>query len=378
MTDPETAVDGADPDGDVDYAALRSYLADALDDDVTDIRVLSDKLNLILALSTTERDPAYVLRRPLKLRHTDLFNPLTAEYGLLKRLDETEIPTQSPVLFCADSSVLGEQFLVARYLDGEPVPLGTDLPERFQTPAARRSVAREIVDTLADVHSLDTSRFEDVCDHRSPGEQLARETKRLDAATAVTGRELPQLRAVGEWLRDNVPPSSASPTALVHGDYRPGNLLFAGEETPELTGVIDWESATLGDPLTELGYLLLRWRDEGDPRPSLDELDAFDSLDSNSETAEWLRAANDHGLSPFTSRPGSPSRRELVARYEEQTGFAFENERFHRAHAAFSLATVWEDLRRHDIEAGADPDPNPWVDYMAAVAASIVDGEFPL
>lgn len=373
MTDPETGTDVAGPAATIDRAALRSYLADALDTDVTDIRVLSDKLNLILALSTPETGPTYVLRRPLKLRHTDLFNPLSAEYRLLERLDDTVIPTQSPVLFCEDSSVLGEQFLVVTYLDGEPVPLGTALPEQFRTPAARRSVATRIVDTLADIHSLDTARFEDVCDRRSPAEQLARETGRLDAATAVTGRELPQLRAVGEWLQENVP--SSSPTALVHGDYRPGNLLFAGEEMPDLTGVIDWESATLGDPLTELGYLLLRWRDEGDPTPSLDELDA---LDPNSDAAESLQAVNDHGLSPFTLCPGSPTRRELVARYEERTGFAFEHEQFHRAHAAFSLATVWEDLRRHDIEAGADPDPNPWVDYMTAIAKSVVDGEFPL
>ncbi|WP_049893588.1 phosphotransferase family protein [Halogranum rubrum] len=358
--------------GDVDVDALEAYLADVFGREVTCIGVLSDKLNLILELSASEGEPTHVLRRPLKLRHTDLFNPLDAEYRLLERLDGTEIPTQTPVLFCEDTSVLGEQFFVTTYLDGEPIPLGTDLPERFRNPRAREEVARQLIDTLAEIHSLDTASFEDVCDRQSPREQVARATERLDEATSVTGRDLPRLRAIGRWLRDNAP--STSQTALVHGDYRPGNALFTGEERPELSGVIDWETAMLGDPLTELGYFLLRWRDESDPTPSLDELEA---RYPESEELDHLREVNENGLSPFTARPGSPTRRALVGRYENATGLSVENVSYYRTHAAFMLATVWSDLERHDVERGVESNHGPWIDYLTMVAEHVADGEFP-
>jgi aminoglycoside phosphotransferase (APT) family kinase protein len=98
----------------------------------------------------------------------------------------------------------------------------------------------------------------------------------------------------------------------------------------------------------------------------------------NEEAIADLQEATERGLAPFTDRPGSPSRRELVARYEDETGKTFENERFYRAFAAFALATVWEDLDRHRVEAGVEPSRKPHVDYMSLLATTIVEGEFEL
>ena len=363
-------MDGVGPR--VDRAELAAYLSTELDVEVTDTEVLSDKLNLIVAISTPDAERGYVLHRPNGLREMDPFNDLEQEYRALEKLQGTSIPTQTPVLFGEDDSIVGDAFIVTTYLDGEPIPLGTDLPERFRDPRARNRVARLLIDTLADINTLDTGPFEDVCERRSPLEQVARAADRLDAATDVTGRDLPTLRAVGDWLRENPPADPV--TTLVHGDYRPGNVLFAGTEEPEITGVLDWETAMLGDPRTELGYLLLRWRDDGDPTPSLDGLEARYSTDAVRE----LEAVDENGLCPFSAKPGSPSRCELVARYEEQTGIPFEDQRFYRAHAAFLLATVWEDLHRHRLEAGAESEKGAWTEYVAMIGASIVDGEFDL
>jgi len=302
-----------------------------------------------------------------------LFNDLRREYGVLQRLRETPIPAPTPVLFCEDESVVGDRFFVVTYLDGATVPLGSDLPERFQNPRSRERVAELLIWTLADVHTLDLEPFEDVCERQTPLDQVAHATARLDEATRVTGRDFSRLRSVGEWLRENEP--SDTETTLVHGDYRPGNVLFAGTDRPEITGVLDWETAMLGDPLTELGYLLLRWRDEGDPTPSLDEIEA---RYANDDAIRELRVTNESGLAPFTAKPGSPSRRALVAHYEERTGITFEDERFYRAHAAFVLATVWADLHRYRVEVGQESDFAPLVDYMSLLAGSIVNGEFPL
>lgn len=362
----------ADAEASVDTTAVASYLASELDADVTGVEVLADGLNLNLVVSTASEGRTYVVRRPNVLRHTDLFLDLRREYRLLERLRDTPVRAPEPVLFCEDTSVLDGPFAVLTYLDGEVVPLGSDLPEQFQRPAARRRVGHLLVDAAAEVHGVDVERVGGACDRVSPLEQLEHELERLETATGVTGHEVPALHRVGEWLQNNAPESE--PT-LVHGDFRPGNVLFAGDRTPTMGGVVDWEVAMLGDPVGELGYLLLRWRDEGDPTPSVDEIatrhpDAEDALAT-------LRRRNERGLAPFTTGAGSPSRRDLIERYERRTGRTVENWQFHLAHAAFSLATVWADLHRGRVEAGESSEWEPHVEYMTALADLIAGGEFP-
>jgi aminoglycoside phosphotransferase (APT) family kinase protein len=358
---------------DIDTTGLRSYLSEELNVVVVETEVVHDGLNLSIAISTEEDEQAYVLRRPNELRHTESFNGLKQEYGMMARLRETAINAPDPVLVCDDDSVIGDPFLVMTYLDGETVPLGSDLPERFRNPAARGRVATLSIDTLAGIHSVDVEPFTDVCEQQTPLDRIARATDRLDEATRVTGHEPPALWDVADWLQQNAP--SDSKTTLVHGDYRPSNVLFAGRDRPEITGVLDWETAFLGDPLTELGYLLLRWRDDNDPTPSLDEIEA---RYSNEDVIRDLKETNERGLAPLTDKPGSPSRRELVTRYEDETGISFENERFYRALSAFMLAAIWEGLHRHHIEAGAESNWEPHIDYMSMIANSIVSGEFQL
>ncbi|SIR46415.1 Predicted kinase, aminoglycoside phosphotransferase (APT) family [Haladaptatus litoreus] len=357
----------------IDFATLESYLSAELVEVVTGSEVLRDGLNLSLAISTERDTKAYVLRRPNMLRHTSYINELEQEYEVMQQLRETTMRTPAPVLFCDDESVLGDSFFVMTHLDGEAVPLGSDLPERFRNAKSRERLANNLIDTLAELHSLAVEPFEGVCERKTPRELVARVTKQFDEATSVTGHEPPELQFVAKWLRRNAP--SKAETTLVHGDFRPGNVLFAETDHPEIVGVLDWETATLGEPRTDLGYLLLRWRDRDDPTPSLDELEA---RYSNEDAIEQLRERNENGISPFTAKSGSPSRRELVARYEDETGIQFENERFYRAHAAFSLAVVWEDFHREQIEAGEESDWEPHIDYMLMIAESIARGEFPL
>lgn len=364
---------GGDVGTAINMATLESYLSAELGVVVVETEVLHDGLNLSVAISTVDDERAYVLRRPNKLRDTASFNDVNREYEVLRRFRDTPIDAPEPVLVCDDESVLGDTFLVTTYLDGETIPLGSNLPERFRNPTPRSRVATLSIDTLAEIHSVEVDRFTDACDRQTVRDQVARVTDQLDAATEVTGHEPPALRDVADWLQRNAP--SDSTTTLIHGDYRPSNVLFAGRNQPEISGVLDWETAFLGDPLTELGYLLLRWRDDGDPTPPLDELRA---RYSNEAVLRELEAANEHGLAPFTNKPGSPSRRELVARYENKTGLAFENDRFYRALAAFVLATVWADLHRYDVEAGRESDREPHIDYMSMIATSIVSGEFQL
>lgn len=356
-----------------DTAKLESYLGDELGIDVTETEVIHEGLNLIIGISTGNKEEAYILRRANKLRSTSYMNELEREYRVMQRLQDTPIRAPTPVLFCDDDSIIGDSFFVMSYLEGDLITLDDDLPERFRDPGSRRRVGEALIDTLGEIHLLDVNRFDDVCKHLTLREQISLTTDELNKATEVTGHELPRLRYVADWLRENAPPETK--TAFIHGDFRPGNVLFAGEHQPEITGVLDWETATISDPLIDLGYFLLRWRGENATRLSLDGLE---DRYPNEDSIQDLKEMNEKGFSPFTSKPGSLTRRELIARYEEKTGITFESERFYRALGAFMLATVWEDLNRHQIESGGGPGWEPYVEYMSMTAKGIVTGEIEL
>lgn len=356
-------------------ADLKAYLATELGEEITGLEPLDGALNTMLVVSTGAEDDAYVVRQPTAMRDSELFVGLDTEYAVLERLAHTPVPAPEPVLYSEDESVLGGEFVVTEFLDGEPVPVGSPYPERFRNPDAREQAAHCLVDALADIHFVNSTDFEGVCEHVTPAEQVERATSRLEHATAVSGRDPTSLWRVADWLRENAPEDAETATRLVHGDYKPGNVFFAESADPELTGVFDWETPMLGDPRTELGYFLFYWRDDGDPTPDVDALaDRYDHED----TIHDLRETNEHGFYRFSSRPGSPTRRELVARWEDRTGLAFDHDRFHRALAAFGLATVWEDIHARQVAPGEESDWPALLDYAAELTGSIVDGEFDL
>jgi len=351
--------------------ALESHLSAALGETVTGLEVLADGLNLVVAVSTADSDPAYVLRRPNKLRDTGLFVDLRTEYEVLQRLEPTPVPAPEPVLFDDGGPELDGPYLLATHLEGDPFPWAAELPERYQNPDSRDRIATRTVETLAAVHAVDTDPLAATCERLSPRDHVRRTAARLDAVADDTGHELPRLRTVGDRLRERAPTDTE--TALVHGDFRPGNLLFSGDDALRVTGVLDWETPTLGDPLTDLGYLVLDWRGGTEPWPAPTELDVA----PGTAGIDRVHGIHAEGLTPFTTRAGSPSAAELVGQYESLTGRTFEHGAFYRAFAAFGLATVWADLHRHAVVAGetAPVDALPAVEYLGLVAERILGDE---
>jgi aminoglycoside phosphotransferase (APT) family kinase protein len=359
---------------DVDGPALRGILDGELGVDVASLDVLADGLNLLVSVETAADGDGeeYVLRAPRKLRDASYMNDLQTEYAVMETFADTPLPTPDPVLYCADESALDAPFVAMTRVDGDVVPLGSELPQRWQNPNARERFATVLVDALAQVHALEPPSLPEGLAVVTPSEQVVRSKERLEAATAATDLDVPALDRVGDWLDSNAPSVDDGDLALVHGDFRPGNVCFAGGADPAVSGVLDWETAFVGDPRTELGYLLLRWRDDGDPTPALDDVAA--RYPDHEDEIDHLRRVNERGFAPYSSEPGSPTRSELVERYETGTGRRFDHPQFHVALAAFNLATVWADLHRQAVDAGEPSDHPPHVEHVARVAELVVDG----
>lgn len=352
-----------------ELATLEDYLESSLDLAVSETRVVADGLNLVISVTTEGGDITHVVRSPRRLRETVYMLDLEREYRLLEQLASTAIPVPAPVAYCGDTSIIGEAFYVSRYLKGETVPFGRSLPERFRTTRARREFAEVVIDTLARIHRLDPTDVSDVCDYRTTTARVMDALDRLTAAQPRVTFPLEELKQVGAYLEEYAP--DAITRCLVHGDYRPDNVVFGPEATPRVAGVIDWETASLGDPRIEVGYLLLRWREEDDRPLDLSDLEARYS----DRQIRRIKRYNTRGIAPYTAKSGSPSRGALIERYSERTSLAVENLRYFTALGAFLLATVWVDLHRDRIEAGEQSDWAPYVEFMAKEARAIIEND---
>lgn len=344
----------------VDVDALRAYLREHLGPTESfDVRRhAAGHSNETLFVEWGERE--LVVRRPPPGETADTAHDVLREYRVMDALQGTPVPLPETVCACEDHDVLGSDFYVMERVAGDV--LREDEPERFAVPERRRRVGEELVDGLATVHAVDPETVGLGAFGHPEGyteRQVERWGTQLDWAFERTAaeREVPELDAVGEWLREHCPESH--PHTLVHGDYKLDNVVYGPGDDPSLVAVLDWEMSTLGDPRADLGWMLSYWRDADDPAPA---------------TPDWTAR--------FMERDGYPTRRELVARYEEHTGLSYEHDRFYRALAVYKLAGLGEMFFRRYLEGNADDPSYPLmrerVPALAARARRIIDGDEPL
>ncbi|WP_254533600.1 phosphotransferase family protein [Natrinema gelatinilyticum] len=345
----------------VDEEPLREYLETRLGETDTFDVSYHEGGNSNEILFVTWGDADLVLRRPPPGKTASTAHDVLREYRVLSALQETPVPVPRTVLQCEDSSLLGAEFYLMERVDGEII--GYEEPDRFATPKYRRAVGAELVETLAHIHTVN---FEEIGleDFGRPDGFTQRQVERWSKQMVWIyeekdhNRQVPALESLRDWLKNHVPESHHS--TLVHGDFRLDNMMFGTGTPPELVAVLDWELSTLGDPLTDLGFLLAHWRDPKDEfEPAI---------------PEWT--------APHTEHPDYLSRRDLVDRYEELTDMEFSNERFYRALAVFKEAVAGEMFFRRYLD-GETSDPlyprmRDRVPAMANRGLRITTGEDPL
>jgi len=227
---------------------------------------------------------------------------------------------------CEDPAVIGAPFYVMDLVDGDV--LTTALPPALAGHEAR--IADQLVDALAELHAVDVARPAVAAFGRGPG-YLERQVRRFRGLLELNAtRALPQLDAVGDWLDANRP--GEAETTVVHGDYRLGNVIVAADPRPRLAAILDWEMATLGDPLADLGYLTAMWAQPDDPDDPMLALGAV------------------------TRRPGFPGRADLARRYADRTGRDVGALRWYQVLAVWKAAIFLEGSYRRFL-AGTTDDP---------------------
>ncbi len=232
-----------------------------------------------------------VLRRPPRGPLPPSAHDVLREARLLRALENTPVRVPKVLAVCDDTAVIGAPFYVMERIDG--VVVTDSLPEPLDNPAERERIADQLIETLVELHAVDWQAV-GLEGFGKPTGYLERQLRRFTGLWEHNRtRELPEVEEVGSWLAANIPQSP--PSTIVHGDYRLGNTMLAHGAPARLIAVLDWEMATIGDPLADVGYMMLHWRQPGDP-------------------------VGRFNLQDVTMRPGFPSRQELIERYEQRSG----------------------------------------------------------
>ena len=279
----------------LDVARLADYLATALPGASRELSVeqfLHGHSNLTYLIKVGADE--WVLRRPPFGNRVKTAHDMGREYRILSRLCHVYPQAPRPVLFCEDEAILGAPFYLMERKSGV-ILRGSPSPDRAIPPDLVRRLCETLVDRMAELHALDyrAAGLEDLGKPQGYVErQVAGWTKRYqDARTDL----IPDIDRTINWLAENRPAESQAAT-MIHNDFKFDNLVLDPTELTKIVAVLDWEMATLGDPLMDLGTTLAYWTEASDPEP-----------------------LQHHIVGP-TRVPGSLTRRELVERYALVTG----------------------------------------------------------
>lgn len=306
------------PEETFDVAKLATYLKQNIPDLTGELCVKqfpSGFSNLTYFLKIGERE--LVMRRPpfgVKIKSA---HDMQREYTILSHLAPVYAKAPRPLLYTDDSSIIGAEFYVMERVQG--VILRSNMPTAMiPEPLLMRKISHALVDALVELHGVDLNSAELHTFGKPAGyveRQVTGWTRRWEKAKTD---DVPDMAFAARWLADNLPPDR--PATLIHNDFKYDNFILNPQDWSQIVAVLDWEMATVGDPLMDLGTTLSYWVEADDP-PAMKAL----------------------GLSP-TQHAGNLSRAEVVARYAELSGRNVDNISFYYAFGAFKLGGIVQQI----------------------------------
>lgn len=286
-----------DLDGLLDWPSIDAWIVKQPnvpgDGPITAARKLSGGLQNSVVL-VERRDVQLVLRRPSKRAKPNAGDTMRREARVLQALAGSDVPHPGFYAICEDEAVTGAVFYIMENLEG--FAKSGELPGRYaQDPAWRKAMGEALVDAAVALGRIDYDGrgLSDLGKPESWHErQVERWRKQLEGYAAAPGynpKELPHFQELGSWLEANLPDDRR--IGLMHGDLQFPNVMFS-LQAPRVSGIIDWELVTLGDPMIDLGWILSSWLEPGDPVGKKPMVTPWDGFASRAELAKrYCRAA---------------------------------------------------------------------------------------
>lgn len=321
-------------DAQLDWTRLRDYLRGKLPgaEGAMEVRQFRGGSSNLTYLLRFEGGPEWVVRRPPFGTIPVGAHDMAREYRVLSRIWQTFKPAPRAWLFCEDTSVIGAPFFVMERRVGiviknrQPLP-----PELGDDPATFRALSEGLIDTLADLHAIDYEAA-GLGGLGKPDGFLKRQiTGWMARWEKAKTREIPLMNRLGDWFLEHMP--APQKPVILHNDFYLHNIMLDFHDPGRVVGVFDWEMATLGDPMVDLGTALGYWRDRTD--------------------VELLAVAD---VEPHTMRPGFLSREQIAERYACRSGRDLSALPFYIGWAHWKTATVGEQLYARYLS-GATTDP---------------------
>lgn len=257
-----------------------------------------------------------VLRRPPLGPVAPKSHDMAREYRALRALAPLYPQAPRPLLLCEDPAVIGAVFFVMERRRG--IVVRHDWPRELgDDPALRRRIGESLVDALADLHLIDTARPEIAALGRPQGFVRRQVEGWYERWQRARTRDLPEMDRVAQWLVRTMPDSVT--VAVLHNDWKLDNAMLDPADPGRVAAVFDWDMATLGDPLVDLGTFLGYWAEPGDEVP---------------------RGTG----STVSALPGFPRRAELAERYRARTGADLARLPWYEAFGLFKTAVVLEQI----------------------------------
>lgn len=303
----------------LDTATIGEFLKDSipgLSGDLTISQFPSGYSNLTYLIEMG--DKKLVLRRPPFGTKAKSAHDMGREYRILSTLQGAFPYAPKPLVYTEDESLIGSPFYVMERIEG--IILRKDLPPALKyTPEEAGILGKNLVDVLLELHAVDYKKI-GLANEGKPKGYIKRQvegwSKRYRAARTP---DAPDFEKIMEWLEKNQPEDSDR-SSLIHNDFKFDNIVLDPTNPLQIIGVLDWEMATIGDPLMDLGAVMAYWIDRDD-----------------SEEMQLIR------LQP-THIEGMMTRKEVLNYYLEKSGRNLENFAFYQCCNLFRLSTIAQQI----------------------------------
>lgn len=303
----------------LDTEALAAYFRDRVPELSGELQIRQfpgGASNLTYSLAVDGKE--YVLRRPPFGSDVKSAHDMGREYEVLSRLQGVFPYAPRPVVHCTDTGVIGAEFYVMERLNG--IIIRRDLPKGMTLPPEQaRDLCERLLDVQAELHTIDVERA-GMADFGRPRGYVERQVlgwnKRFRNARTD---DVPDCEKIMRWLEDKMPPDPGR-TAIIHNDYKLDNVVLDPDDPARIIGVLDWEMATIGDPVMDFACSMSYWVQSDDP-----------------ETLQAVR------MGP-TNIEGMLTRQQMLERYREKTGFDIDNWDYYYVFGLFRLIVIVQQI----------------------------------